>query len=984
MKKRILPFSLFLTVIVLTGFGISNYTQKHSPQYQDKSEDIRPRARAIKPASEYLATIRNNQNTGLINPKDVIHVQKQINEQDGSRSNLSLDWIQTGPDNYGGRTRAILFDNKDSQSNTIYAAAVSGGIWKSTNAGITWNKINENNANLYISCMQQAANGDIYVGTGESFSAQTVSGLEQMGYTGGFMGQGVYKSTDGDNFKLLNATTPTLNDDESDWAFVNELAIDDGNDRIYAATNTGLKFSNNNGESWTVTKDISGTELTGNSYDVHVSSNGMVVAAVDNLCYISPGGVNDFVLRSTGDSISLPNANIGRAEFAVAPSDPSVIYASIAGLDGDVIGIYKTDDKGANWRLIMPSTGSLDIFNGQGIYDNAITVFPNDPNRILLGGIDLWQGEQYDENGLFFWETVSESASNPIFPNYLHADHHTYVFKPGSDNTFFIGTDGGVAEGIYAQGEYTFKTNNRNYFTTQFYAVGPSGLMKYMLGGAQDNGSILITGKGNSIEQGNEIFPGDGGPCAVSLIDQSVVVVTEPATSADRRAIHRSEDGGENYSTDLQFLDDGKVGNDAFKTPIALWESFDNENSRDSLWYYAHETIPGNTTIKVRSQNKGQPFWYTTPAGLTLHDGDSIYIQDKVSAVFFVPVHGVVWMTWDLLQFDQTPDWLKISNDDFGYVGTPHCMAFSKDANHIFIGTKEGRLFRISNLALAYDYEHADVDSPGCIVSTQEIPILVPGTEEPISQVITSVSVDPENANNVLITLGNYGNEHYVLYSNDALAQNPNFDTRQGNLPTMPVYASIIEMKNGNTGIIGTEYGIYTTENLYSDSPEWVSDNENMGSVPVFELKQQTVSKEYMQVKLVNGPEVTIIDYFGTDNYGSIYAASYGRGLFRTNKYFLVGNEENKVDEPSISNNVLKVYPNPVSSIATVEIELNENTEVHFSVFDLSGRKLLTQLRQLTKGNNKIRIDLSDLQTGVYFIQSVSGNDIRTKKIIVK
>lgn len=154
-----------------------------------------------------------------------------------------------------------------------------------------------------------------------------------------------------------------------------------------------------------------------------------------------------------------------------------------------------------------------------------------------------------------------------------------------------------------------------------------------------------------------------------------------------------------------------------------------------------------------------------------------------------------------------------------------------------------------------------------------------------------------------------------------------------------------------------------------------------MGSVPVFELKQQIVTKEYMQVKLVNGPEVIIVDYPGTDNYGSIYAASYGRGLFRADNYFLVGTDENKIDE--IADRELVVYPNPVSTTTTVEIEINSNIKTDIYVFDLHGRQILKQSRQLSKGVNKVNIDMSGLRAGAYIVQAVSGNDVRTKKIIV-
>ena len=1032
-------------------------------------QNAQSNAQAIKPATEYLASIRNNQHTGLINPEDVIRVQEQLMEQSSLRSALSLDWKEMGPDNFGGRTRAIIYDNRDGASKTIYAAAVSGGIWKSVNGGITWKKVNQAHSNLNISCMQQASNGDIYVGTGESFAAETTSGLGQMGYTGGFMGQGVFKSSDGENFTLLEATAPAVNDDQSDWAYVNELAIDNDKNRIYAATNTGLNYSNDNGNSWKVAKYNHDTLLTvvnrvyeikcdsfevknnrvkvfnpdtistnidttimtkhfelpfkGNAFDVQVNNDGTTIASVNNWCYISNSSEeiytnastfpinHDFILddstfttnnlivtspsqsdtsylyilRNTSfltndDDTKLPSEGIGRIEFAIAPSDPNVIYASIAGFIGDLVGVYKTDDKGANWRLVMPATPTTEPFFGQGIYDNAITVFPSDPNRVLLGGRSLWEGKQYSETGFYSWKTVSEGFSGPLFPTYLHFDHHTYVFKPGSDNVFYVGTDGGVAEATYAQEEYTFKTNNRNYFTTQFYAVALSGKKNYVLGGAQDNGTISIPGNGNTIEEGFEIFRGDGGPCAISLIQPDKVVIT-----STKGVVKRSEDAGINYSTDAQFLDNGTIANkQAFKTPIALWESFHNENSRDSVWYFSRTTIQPGTTIQVRSNNSGQPFYYTTPDDVTLHDGDSIHVRDMVSSVLFLPVANTVWMTWDLHLFDQVPEWFTISNSDYGFNGTPQCIAYSSNANHIFIGTKEGRLFRISNLALAYNYELADVNSPECIVSTQEIPLVAPGTKDRVSQVITSIAVDPQNDNNVMITLGNYGNENYVLYSSNALDQVPVFESRQGNLPQMPVYSSIIEMKDSKIAIIGTEYGIFTTKNIQAASPEWAADGENMNRVPVFDLKQQIVSKEYMEVRLVNGNEITIIPYPGTNNYGAIYAATYGRGLFRSDNYFLVGVDDNKIDQPSVSTSELKFYPNPVSSKATVEIELNKNTEVEFIILDLNGRQLSKQIRDLSKGINKISFDMSRLLPGVYFIQSVSDGDIRTKKFIVK
>jgi len=988
MKRKILPLSLTLITIVLAvlvlSFSNNRSESKYSPRLTDESSLVY----GIKPSVEYLASIRNNQTTGVIAPENLNLVQNQLANLDGSRFDVDLRWRQLGPDNFGGRTRAIMFDNQDASAKTVYAAGVSGGIWKSLDLGVTWDKINSSNYNLNVSCMKQAENGTIYVGTGESFAAETVSGLEELGFTGGFIGQGMFKSDDGENFTLMPSTQPQFNDDESSWAFVNEIAVIGA--KIYAATNTGLMYSNDNGNTWSTATDTAGVELNMNSFDVQVSSDGAVVACVDNECYISTTGDTDaFINRSTGDSVSLPSSNVGRIEFAFAPSDPNILYASVVNNSGSMKGLYRSDDKGQNWRIIQPNSSSTPIFVGQGIYDNALTVFPENPDKILVGGINAWEAEKIQEDGFFAVKSISTSQVPTFFPSYLHVDHHTYVFRPGTNNTFMIGTDGGVAIGNISAGEYEFQQANRKYFTTQFYSVGPSGDGNYVTGGAQDNGTILITGAGNTTAEGEEIRDGDGCATVVSVINKDIVVVSEPANDDGIPYLFRSEDAGVNYSGQFVGPINGDLDDEFFYTPIALWESFNNLNSRDSVMYHAKETIPGGTTIQVLSNNSGQPFYYTTPEDVTLNAGDSLNIQDLVSSRLFVASSNKVFMTSELHLFDKTPEWFEITNSNFGFIGDAQCIGVSNDANHIFVGTRDGKLFRISNLALAYDYDRADVNSPECIVSTQEIDLTIPGGSE-ITQVVTSVSVDPGNpdnpnnpSNNVMVTLGNYGNDHYVLYSTNALDETPIFESRQGNLPQMPIYSSVLEMTNNEMGILGTEHGIFVTEDISADNPDWVRQDSLMGSVPVFQLLQQRVSKTADTVTLVNGNEVIEIVHPGTNNYGVIYAATFGRGLLRCNVFQKpVGIEDLTNENPVGKSLSINVYPNPVSTYASLEFEAFNNGNADISVYDLSGRKAMALNNKVLKGINKFEINLSELQAGSYIIEIIVGTDVYTQKII--
>lgn len=138
MKKRFLSIGVFSILIcgLAALFFISANEQKNEQMIVANAG-----GQSILGAKEYLALIRNNQQTGVLNPHDVIAARKQIEEQamlKSGNSNTDLNWIEMGPDNIGGRTRAVIFDNRDANANTLYAGSVTGGLFKSTNLGSSW------------------------------------------------------------------------------------------------------------------------------------------------------------------------------------------------------------------------------------------------------------------------------------------------------------------------------------------------------------------------------------------------------------------------------------------------------------------------------------------------------------------------------------------------------------------------------------------------------------------------------------------------------------------------------------------------------------------------------------------------------------------------------------------------------------------------------------------------------------------------------
>jgi hypothetical protein len=667
------------------------------------------------------------------------------------------------------------------------------------------------------------------------------------------------------------------------------------------------------------------------------------------------------------------------------------MYAALINSSGTHAGIYRSADKGDTWQVILPATNAINIFQGRGGNNSFIEVFPDNPDKIIVGGVNLWEGKKVLAEGLFAWEMKSRSIFN-FDPAYLHAGQQAVAFRLGSNNNFIAATDGGVFKATISGVFYTYTTSNRNNISTQFYSVGPSGSDNKVIGGAQNHGIIYISGTGNTNRQGEELLlqggstvTGHGVSTFISTINPEAILM-----STVGGLIVRSEDLA--FTTSAQFLKDTSymsttsdilVGSNQFKIPVGLWESYDNQNSRDSITFYAQRDYPAGAEIKAKSKNNAHPFYYTLPANTSLTAGDSLRIKDVVSTTLFIAAQNRLWMTREFLNFAKMPDWFVLTNNTTGFSGMPQSLAYSSDADHVFVGMTNGKLYRVSNVALAYDFSRADLRGSNYMITTTEIPMLLPGTDEPITRAITSIAVDPNDANKVIVTYGNYGNEHYVFMSTNALADEPTFSSKQGNLPEMPVYASLIEMSNPNIAMVGTDLGIFVTENISSSSPTWFANQTNMGSIPVFDLKQQTLSKTFDTVQLIN-VDTLILHYPGVYNYGVVYAASYGRGLYRANNFKQLVGLRDKPVATDASQLKMTVFPNPVAEMSTVEFVLGEAADVSYQIFDLRGRMLQSvELGKYIAGTHAIVLNRYQLQSGTYIIRMQAGSQKGTFKFMV-
>jgi hypothetical protein len=1145
MKKRILPIGLFsLLLFVFSAFLLASVNNNEG------NPDDTIGQKAVKSAMDYLSKIRNNQLTGLLNPEDVINARQQIESRSAYKSGNSgyeLNWIEMGPDNIGGRTRAILFDNRDANANTLYAGGVSGGIFKSTNLGSTWAPVNQSGQNLNVTSMVQDASGTIYVGTGEGMNLQNYSAFGQpgYGYSGGFIGQGIFKSDGNDNFQLVPGTKPVVSGSTIEWAYINKLALDPTGNRLFAATQSGLKFATlpelNDWQSEckyridstivsryiasdsTITCDsfhiVNGQfqiygqskveyartsedttnlntfffeylpfESPSNCMDVQVSANGWIIAAFNGFLYVSETGdpgkfisrsiypnnqdskrkdlidfsthiviknksgviIHDevkeynkefswhinYVLFDANNSMleEYPSsANTGRISLAIAPSDQNIVYMMAAKSSNplkSLSNLYLSEDKGQSWRIVAPGgTNLLNILGSywdygvassvfyQGDYSNTLTVFPNDPYKILAGGVNMWEGKKVNATGFFQWteKSVGDATlvGNGIFnPLYCHWNHHLYVFRPGTGNQIFAATDGGIYSVSYDGSLYYFQAKNKNFNVTQFYSVDVSGEVTEVIGGTQDNGTQYISGIGNTPKKGEDLwrpanldakYPEgtDGGFVALSGIrstktgdpdrnppsfyTKSPIPKNEALADSANGVFRfrRSETLGYDWSTNFLLDFRGTVlTNTNFLTPLTLWESYSNSNSRDSVTFKANQNYNAGENIIIRSKNMNQPFGYILPE--PLNDGDSISVQDIISTKLFFAIKDNVYMTLEGIRFDLSPDWYKISDKAHsGFADNPSCIAYSSDGNYVFVGNYEGKVYRISNIALAYNQELADIASPTCIIATTLLNVYEGNT-----QAITSIAVDPENANKVLVTLGNYGNSNYVFYSTNALGDVPTFTSVQGNsesgLPPVPVYSSILEMHpETDIAIVGTDEGIWQSDDVSTGI--WYQSYDGMGSVPVMALVQQTNSKTSITLTtydpVTNEPIYEI--YPEIKNYGMIYAATHGRGIFRNESFKEVGIDEFFTNKNSNENN-LTLFPNPASGDIKVSFDLKNNSDIQIMIYDLGGKMVhFSSMKGLTPGHQLVDLKVQSLSKGTYLVNLVTNEGASTDKLVI-
>ncbi len=450
-------------------------------------------------------------------------------------------WFPVGPDyvpnnltgymeNGIGRMNCIAFH--PTNPNIYYVGVAQGGVWKTTNNGLSWTPLTDQLPILRIS--------DIVLDPNDPDSTMYISvcDFEYIGFglllnarkRNTHYGLGVYKSTDGGT--TWQATGLSFNLTDGDGSLIRKIIVNPNNsNEILACGVSGMYRSTNAGVSWTLMN-------SGLFWDMVQDPNS------PNILYAATGWVananagNAAIYKSTNFGLNwnllttgIPGTGtVQRVKLAIAPSDPNYVYAITTDLFGGLHGIYKTINAGTNWTYIAPALNILEWdegFNngGQGTYDVGAVVSQSNRDVIYVGGINLWGstdgGNNFDPAS--HW-TLSYGPT-------VHADIHFLAQQPVSGNMFLC-CDGGLyrTANIVTQTWASAQSNNpwptnwvnisNDMQVTSFYRVSSSRNGSGRLAaGSQDNAIFYYDNATWST-----LFGGDGMDNYLDPLDDDMVI----------------------------------------------------------------------------------------------------------------------------------------------------------------------------------------------------------------------------------------------------------------------------------------------------------------------------------------------------------------------------------------------------------------------------------------------------------------------------
>lgn len=892
-------------------------------------------------------------------------------------------YTAAGPVNFGGRTRAVVFDKRfgTGGNQVMIAGAVSGGIFRSANGGNNWTLVTPENEIHNVTALAQdprpGQENTWYAGGGEPI------GNSASPSAGGafFLGNGLFKSTNnGVSWERVSSTFEgSLEVFDAAFDIVHKILVHPVTGHVYVAGHRRLLRSTDNGSTFNVVFTGSQPASADNGQmDVVCTGTGRLYLAVNGgfadtqlrgLWYSDNGSLNSWTRIAGGQTINVDSIPGWRANsyttsgaaslaskriiLALAPSNNNLLYAmyenglSQAGANGspeaDLFKFDFTSSTYTNLSANMPNfpgqSDGIDPIALQGGYDMLLAVKPNDPNTVFVGGTNLYRSTNGFSSstatawigGYKYWGPTATSFPVATYDNH-HPDVHLLVFDPTNPNRALCATDGGmhITENISTSLSVTAPVNwtmINNYQTAQYYHLdlehrATGNQVNNFIGGMQDNGSYLRVNGNNAHTRAGS---GDGGAAAIgkflSFSDYTLFVTSQLGT-----LVRLTPNNATTIEPTGLTPNSGGSGNGEFVT----YFGFDNDNPED-LYYVNYNRLFRTTTATTVTNNSG----WTELTGVASRTNSSNPGGDDIG------IRAV-----------------SISNGPY----TP--------SKTMYIGTTEGRVFRLN-------------DPRNAAATTQPVDITPPDIRAMLSSArvnVGGIAIHPNNDNEIMVVYTNYqvtvgGNtrtDFNIWHTSNAKSSNPTWHLIEGNLNLPSIRSCAIVSRKDPVGAAYTDYYVGTSVGLYSCMN--VRDSIN-ASRPINWKREGG--------RILNYAVVTSLAYRPQDNL--LLVGTHGNGMFYTNvpdpNY--QPNVGTSVNEPirNDRNFIEAAYPTITNNRLEYRIgNMVEVRELVIQVHSIGGQLVLKK----TTGYQNGALNLSSLASGSYVL-TITSNDYKhqfVKKII--
>jgi photosystem II stability/assembly factor-like uncharacterized protein len=727
-----------------------------------------------------------------------------------------LKWRAVGPANVMGRLSDVV--GIPSPSKTLFIAAAAGGIWKSTNNGITWRPVFDDKRVVSMGVLAIAPSDtmQVWAGTGEP-------NVRYPSEPGG----GVFKSTDGGLTWHLTGLEKTKR--------IGRIVVDPTNpDVVYVAALGALRGANperglyktvDGGRTWKLIKFIN-------------DSTGFVDVAMDprdhKVLYAASWQVErtPYSLRSGGAGSALwksrdagqtwteiqghgfPEGVKGRIGLAIAPSDPNLIYAMVEAArprkgggyvpedPGAERGLYRSTDAGATWTL-------MNKYDDRPFYYSQVRVDPERPNRVYFSSSPL----QLSDDG---------GRTSHVAAQGVHTDTHGIWIDPRDPERWVIAHDGGVSITFDRGGNFY---TPENIPLTQFYEVAYDYAVPYNIcGGAQDDGILCgptrrksgaLTNAAWSLVAGGDAVSGAPDPTNPDFIYTEI---------ASGRAGRLDLKTGERTIFDFP----------AWQDRYLQWEDSIATLRGNPLTPPSKATAAAIRALRVKqhadSVNLAIRFNYVTPLLMSPHDPATVYIG--ANKLFMSTRRGddLRAISPDLskqlsAKIDTSLHWtggVSLETTETETYGVIVALAESYvKAGLLFVGTDDGNVWMTHDTGAKW--ERLTDRFPGLPATNPYVARIEPSHFDTLT---FYVAFDNHRVNDP---------KPYLYITTDG---GKSFRSIASNLPSDGAadYLHVVreDPHNANLLFVGTSIGVYTSWNR---GATWQRFMTGLPSVPIFDLK---------------------------------------------------------------------------------------------------------------------------------------------------